>query len=99
MSGISIARMIRSGTGVGPGICRKWRPGRREAFCGMTRNSFGRECWEALVELIVFAESTLEVPAAPVLRRRGALIPECAAAVKPQCCRRAKACEMPQAFA
>src|ERR1700733_10034094 len=37
ISGMSIARSTRSGTGVGPGICRKWRPGRREAFCGIVR--------------------------------------------------------------
>src|SRR6202044_2792460 len=36
ISGMSMARSTRSGTGVGPGICRKWRPGRREAFCGMS---------------------------------------------------------------
>ena len=29
--GMSIARRIRSGTLVGPGICRKWRPGERAA--------------------------------------------------------------------
>src|SRR5579871_5893753 len=29
---VSIARRIRSGIGVGPGICRKWRPTMREAF-------------------------------------------------------------------
>src|ERR1700683_4397004 len=98
MSGTSIARMVRSGTDVGPGSGRKWRPGRREAFCDMTRNSFGRECREALVRLIAFAESKLKIPAAPVLRRRGAaLIPECAVAVKPLCCRRAKGWEMPHA--
>ncbi len=27
-----IALRMRSGTGVGPGICRKWRPGRRGSF-------------------------------------------------------------------
>src|SRR3981081_3204324 len=30
--GVSVARRTRSGSGVGPGICRKWRPGRREEF-------------------------------------------------------------------
>src|SRR6185295_3975746 len=29
---MSMARRMRSGTGVGPGICRKWRPARRGAF-------------------------------------------------------------------
>jgi hypothetical protein len=29
ITGMSIARRMRSGTGVGPGICRKWRPARR----------------------------------------------------------------------
>src|ERR1700716_1182995 len=32
MIGVSMARKTRSGSGVGPGICRKWRPGRREEF-------------------------------------------------------------------
>src|SRR5690606_20295495 len=32
MVGSEIARRIRSGTGVGPGICRKWRPARRGTF-------------------------------------------------------------------
>src|SRR5437660_12402890 len=35
MVGISIARKTRSGTGVGPGICRKWRPAVRDEFFGM----------------------------------------------------------------
>ena len=26
MTGMSMARSTRSGTGLGPGICRKWRP-------------------------------------------------------------------------
>ena len=29
ITGMSMARRMRSGTGVGPGICRKWRPARR----------------------------------------------------------------------
>ena len=32
MTGMSMARRMRSGTGVGPGICRKWRPARRGAL-------------------------------------------------------------------
>src|SRR6516164_7008092 len=32
MIGVSIARRMRSGSGVGPGICKKWRPTVREAF-------------------------------------------------------------------
>src|ERR1044072_6038068 len=32
ITGMSIARRMRSGTGVGPGICRKWRPAVREEF-------------------------------------------------------------------
>src|SRR5580692_10508813 len=32
MIAVSIARRTRSGMGVGPGICRKWRPTMREAF-------------------------------------------------------------------
>src|SRR5256885_15383324 len=35
MVGMSIARKTRSGTGVGPGICRKWRPAVRDEFFGM----------------------------------------------------------------
>src|SRR4051812_2409594 len=35
ITGMSIARRMRSGTGVGPGICRKWRPAVREEFCGI----------------------------------------------------------------
>src|SRR6187549_3445647 len=35
ITGMSIARRMRSGTGVGPGICRKWRPAVREEFCDM----------------------------------------------------------------
>ena len=34
MIGVSIARRMRSGTGVGPGICRKWRPALREDATG-----------------------------------------------------------------
>src|SRR5215471_5445990 len=30
--GVSIARRTRSGSGEGPGICRKWRPTVREEF-------------------------------------------------------------------
>src|SRR5215831_1615754 len=32
MIGVSIARSTRSGSGVGPGMCRKWRPTGREEF-------------------------------------------------------------------
>src|SRR4051794_22437457 len=32
MIGVSIARSTRSGSAVGPGICRKWRPTGREEF-------------------------------------------------------------------
>ena len=35
ITGMSIARRMRSGTGVGPGICRKWRPAVREEFWDM----------------------------------------------------------------
>src|SRR5580704_2797801 len=35
MIGVSMARSTRSGSGVGPGICRKWRPAAREVFCGI----------------------------------------------------------------
>ena len=40
ITGMSIARRMRSGTGVGPGICRKWRPAVREEFCDMERLRF-----------------------------------------------------------
>src|SRR4029079_8541775 len=32
MIGVSIARSTRSGSGVGPGICKKWRPTERAEF-------------------------------------------------------------------
>src|SRR5512143_526179 len=32
MMGVSIARKMRSGSGEGPGICKKWRPTVREEF-------------------------------------------------------------------
>src|ERR1700742_1578971 len=35
ITGMSIARRMRSGTGVGPGICRKWRPAVRDEFFDM----------------------------------------------------------------
>src|ERR1700722_15572954 len=35
MIGVSMARRTRSGTGVGPGICRKWRPALRDEFLDM----------------------------------------------------------------
>src|SRR3546814_1967272 len=35
MTGMSMARRMRSGTGVGPGICRKWRPAVRAALLTM----------------------------------------------------------------
>src|SRR5262249_33473085 len=35
MIGVSIARSTRSGSGDGPGICRKWRPTGREEFFGI----------------------------------------------------------------
>src|ERR1700742_4022505 len=35
ITGMSIARRMRSGTGVGPGICRKWRPAVRDEFWTM----------------------------------------------------------------
>src|SRR5882762_8097965 len=35
MIGRSMARRMRSGSGVGPGMCRKWRPGMREEFFDM----------------------------------------------------------------
>src|SRR3954471_16531097 len=35
ITGMSIARRMRSGTGVGPGICRKWRPAGRGEFWTM----------------------------------------------------------------
>src|SRR5262249_6451163 len=35
MIGVSMARRTRSGSGVGPGIWRKWRPGVRDEFLDM----------------------------------------------------------------
>src|SRR5215467_169970 len=35
MIGVSMARRTRSGSGVGPGMCRKWRPGVRDEFFDM----------------------------------------------------------------
>src|SRR5689334_22999039 len=35
MIGVSMARRIRSGSGVGPGMCRKWRPAVRDEFFDM----------------------------------------------------------------
>src|SRR5882672_949074 len=40
ITGMSIARRMRSGTGVGPGICRKWRPAVREEFWDMEEPGF-----------------------------------------------------------
>src|SRR6185295_17557501 len=40
MIGVSIARSTRSGSGVGPGICRKWRPGLRAEFWAIERLLF-----------------------------------------------------------
>src|SRR5215470_2158622 len=37
MIGVSIARSTRSGSGVGPGICRKWRPTAREEFFDISK--------------------------------------------------------------
>src|ERR1044071_7393776 len=39
MIGVSIARNTRSGSGVGPGICRKWRPTLRAEFWAMGRKA------------------------------------------------------------
>src|SRR4029453_19266688 len=41
MIGVSIARNTRSGSGVGPGICRKWRPTVREEFFDIERSFAG----------------------------------------------------------
>src|SRR5262245_14995895 len=41
MIGVSIARSTRSGSGVGPGICRKWRPTVREEFFDIERSFAG----------------------------------------------------------
>jgi hypothetical protein len=37
MIGVSIARSTRSGSGVGPGMCRRWRPTGREEFFDITQ--------------------------------------------------------------
>src|SRR5262249_28786592 len=41
MIGVSIARSTRSGSGVGPGICRKWRPTVGEEFFDIERSFAG----------------------------------------------------------
>src|SRR5438105_12408104 len=41
MIGVSIARSTRSGSGVGPGICRKWRPTVREEFFDISKSFAG----------------------------------------------------------
>src|SRR6266478_5016245 len=38
MIGVSIARSTRSGSAVGPGICRKWRPTGREEFFDISKS-------------------------------------------------------------
>src|SRR5205823_339403 len=38
MIGVSIARSTRSGSMVGPGICRKWRPTGREEFFDISKS-------------------------------------------------------------
>src|SRR6266436_10111675 len=38
MIGVSIARNTRSGSGVGPGMCRKWRPTGREEFLVISKS-------------------------------------------------------------
>src|SRR6267142_1795691 len=44
ITGMSMARRMRSGTGVGPGICRKWRPAVRDEFCGMEEPELWQMC-------------------------------------------------------
>src|SRR6516165_4103098 len=69
---MSMARSTRSGTGVGPGICRKWRPGRREAFCGMS----------ALLRMILPASDSFQRSGCARRQPGGALILECSTPVK-----------------
>src|SRR5262249_4010667 len=38
MIGVSMARRMRSGSGEGPGMCRKWRPAVREEFLAIGRS-------------------------------------------------------------
>src|SRR5207253_5355223 len=46
MIGVSIARSTRSGSGVGPGICRKWRPTGREEFFDIGKSLIrARSAW------------------------------------------------------
>src|SRR5215475_4843434 len=42
MIGVSIARSTRSGSMVGPGICRKWRPTGREEFFDISKSLSAR---------------------------------------------------------
>src|SRR3954467_2397117 len=51
ITGISIARRMRSGTGVGPGICRKWRPAVRAEFWDMEELDL-QECLRRLYDIV-----------------------------------------------
>src|SRR5262249_12648805 len=45
MIGVSIARSTRSGSGVGPGMCRKWRATGREGFFDIRGGPSGAVLW------------------------------------------------------
>ena len=49
ITGMSMARRMRSGTGVGPGICRKWRPARRGVLDMVALSTIGcNGVWAAI---------------------------------------------------
>src|SRR3954451_22228056 len=57
ITGMSIARRMRSGTGVGPGICRKCRPAVREEFFDM---AVPRTCGFAIWRLLTYQYGAVE---------------------------------------
>src|ERR1043166_16925 len=60
ITGMSIARRMRSGTGVGPGICRKWRPAVREEFWDIV---FSRAAFDILHGARDFARAPAAIKA------------------------------------
>src|SRR6266853_1937566 len=57
MIGVSMARRMRSGSGVGPGIWRKWRPAVREEFFDMAFLRPLEDNLNRVASLPVFGES------------------------------------------
>src|SRR5580692_1445838 len=73
MIGVSMARRMRSGSGVGPGICRKCRPGVRDEFFDMI---FLRFSYPILVSARR-PEGAAERGIGPQARRLAAMNDEC----------------------